>query len=104
MKFPTVNEDTARMLIRTGRAGYWELSLRDSISKTPIANDHQYCIFLQGAWHLVPVEAFSIKPIGRGPLGEGSPVSAHLSVVESNDDELSAVIIEETAKLGRRLA
>lgn len=98
MKFKTITEAEARELILTGKAGYWELSLRDSISKTPIAHPEQTVVFLRDAWHLVPKEALMIHDKGR--VGDES-ANCHASMVEVNSDELQNAVMDDMAAKGK---
>jgi hypothetical protein len=100
MDFPMTTEDHARELIRTGQAGYWELSLRDSISKTPIAHPEQTVIFLEGGWYVVPKIAFEIHPHGR--VGNEA-MNCDLSEIEVHDEALAERIQDEMRRLGKEL-
>jgi hypothetical protein len=98
MNYPVITELEARALIESGTAGYWELSLRDSLGKKPIAHPVQTCVFLAGAWYLVPVAAFALKSMGR--VGDGA-VSAAAHSVAVYDPELISAIKSETTRLGK---
>lgn len=67
---PSISEETARRMIQAGEAGYWEMSLRDSISKSPIPHAVQTCVCVGDTWYLVPREYFSITSHGRTQLGD----------------------------------
>ncbi len=100
MNFPVITEQEARALIAEGKAGYWELSLRDSLGKKPIAHPVQTCVSLANVWYLVPVAAFEVKSMGR--VGNQA-MSAALHSIEVHDEELIALIQSETARVGKRL-
>ncbi len=100
MNFPITTEEHARELIQTKQAGYWELSLRDSISKTPIVHPDRTVIFLAGEWYIVPVPAFQIHPHGR--VGNEA-MNCNLDTIEINDDALIERVQEEMVRLGKPL-
>lgn len=103
LNLPTITEAQARALIANGLAGYWELSLRDSISKSPIPHALQTCVFLAGHWYLVPVPTFKVTSLGRVALSERGEASAAMATVECNHDEMTALIKQEAARIGRPL-
>lgn len=99
--YPVISEKEARWLIQTCQAGYWELSLRDSLGKKPIPHPGQIVIFLEGNWHLVPVPAaMEIKSLGR--VGN-EVMSAACHTIDVNDEALVAAFQAEAKRLGRQL-
>lgn len=100
MEFPITTEENAREMIRTGQAGYWELSLRDSISKTPIAHPEQTIIFVQDEWYIVPKSAFSIESKGR--VGNEA-MNCKLDMISVTDDALQEAIQDEMIRKGKQL-
>lgn len=101
MNFPITTEENAREMIQSGQAGYWELSLRDSISKIPIPHPEQTVMFLAGEWYIVPKEAFQIHPHGR--VGDEA-MNCNVDTIEVKDDALGERIQEEMKRLGAKPA
>ena len=100
-RFRQLSEAEARRLIQIGEAGYWELSLRDSLGAKPIAHPVQTCVFLGEQWYLIPVAYFEVKALGR--IGNEA-MSADAKMIQVNDDILEVAIREEMAKKGKSLA
>lgn len=88
-------------MISSKEAGYWELSLRDSLGAKPIVHDRQTCVFFQGAWWLVPADKFLVKEL---PRLETEALSAAMHVIECGDDELADAIKAEAEAKGKRSA
>jgi hypothetical protein len=95
-----IDECLARHLIATFQAGYWELSLRDSISRSPIPHDRQICIYVSQTWYVVPTTVLKIEAHGR--IGN-SKVNANAHVVKCFDERLIKMIQEESARLGQQI-
>lgn len=94
-----ITEAAARDLIRTGQAGYWEASLRDSISKSPIAHAERTCVFLDGKWYLIPVPDFKVEALGRHALFANMTGAVHM--VSCEDDTLTALLEAEMKRMGK---
>jgi hypothetical protein len=97
-----ISEQTARDLITTRQAGYWEASLRDSISKQPIPHTKWVCIFVDDRWFKVPGADFQIVPHGRVALGENADAALHM--VECHDAVLAAYVMQEVSRRGKPIS
>jgi hypothetical protein len=91
--FKEITEQKARLLIDLKMAGYWEVSLRDSISKTPIPHDKEICVYLQGKWMLIPAEVLKIIDCGRQMVAPNASCAAHK--IECNDPYLVELFYRE---------
>lgn len=93
----TITEAQARAMIDRKEAGYWELSLRDSLGAKPIVHDKQYCIFVCQQWYLVSTNILKITDTGR--VGKQGVWDAASHRVECSDDELQGMIFKDMKRL-----
>jgi hypothetical protein len=97
-----ITEAIARAAIAEGAAGYYEISLRDSISKSPIAHPERICVFADGGWYMLEKNELSVSDHGR--IGnEDMNAAAHIITIERGHP-IEALLARDIAEALKRQA
>ncbi len=89
-----ITEEEARQLIAKGDAGYWELCLRDSISRSPIAHPRQICTCVFDKWYLLGTDEMLIESHGRVDLPVLGNGALHTLAIDSKHPLYPAIQAE----------